>query len=394
MTDHQQVHGLALPRLADLLDKYRKDCSFFASRRGAMLALGKSNVMEIPELTKVMRQGKNGLPIMAAIPFSHHGGAHVVLPRQVSIISGPHDAGLPKERARRCPQAARSSRRPVITAVPSAAVYCRNVEQALAQIQGQAFEKVVLARSLKVEAGIDLPALLHRLARSNPAGYTFALELAGVAGDRRSLVGASPELLLAKRGRQIISNPLAGSIARSDDPLEDARRAQRLRLSAKDRHEHALVVNAVAAALKPFCISMNVPPEPSLLSTQTMWHLSTEVKGELGPGAPTSLELALALHPTPAVCGYPSPAAYDFIRRVEGFDRGLFSGLVGWSNASGDGEWAVTIRCAEIGATASTIYAGAGIVAGSQPEMELAETSAKMRTMLRAMNLESVLEVE
>lgn len=100
------------------------------------------------------------------------------------------------------------------------------------------------------------------------------------------------------------------------------------------------------------------------------------------------------MHPTPAVCGYPSPAAYDFIRRVEGFDRGLFSGLVGWSNASGDGEWAVTIRCAEIGATASTIYAGAGIVAGSQPEMELAETSAKMRTMLRAMNLESVLEVE
>jgi len=330
---------------------------------------------------------------MAAIPFSHHGGAHVVLPREVNIISGPHDAGLSKERTRRCPQAAQSLRRPVITAVPSAAAYCRNVEQALAQIRGRAFEKVVLARSLTVEAGIDLPALLHRLTRSNPGGYTFALELAGAAGDHRSLVGASPELLLAKRGRQVISNPLAGSIARSDDPLEDARRAQRLRRSAKDRHEHALVVNAVAAALKPFCISMEVPAEPSLLSTQTMWHLSTEVKGELGPGAPTSLELALALHPTPAVCGYPSPAAYDFIRRVEGFDRGLFSGW--WAGAmQRRRRWAVTIRCAEIGAAASIIYAGAGIVAGSEPEMELAETSAKMRTMLRAMNLESVLEVE
>lgn len=253
-------------------------------------------------------------------------------------------------------------------------------------------KKVVLSRSLTLDARLDLAALLRRLAGRNLLGYTFAIDLADAPGQRRTLIGASPELLLARYGRQVVSHPLAGSIPRSADAAEDQRRAEGLLRSGKDRHEHALVVDAVAAALRPFCRQLQVPTAPTLLATPTMWHLGTEVRGELADPATTALTLALALHPTPAVCGHPTAGARDFIAEVEGFDRRFFAGLVGWCDAAGDGEWAVTLRCAEVGEHSATLYAGAGIVAGSEPALELLETSAKLRTMLGAMDLESVLE--
>lgn len=120
-----------------------------------------------------------------------------------------------------------------------------------------------------------------------------------------------------------------------------------------------------------------------------MWHLSTELKGELTDLSVSSLELAAALHPTPAVCGTPTNAAKEAIKQIEPFDRGFFTGMVGWCDADGDGEWVVTIRCAEAEEHALRLYAGAGIVAGSKPEEELAETSAKFRTMLLAMGMNS-----
>nr|BFE82385.1 hypothetical protein GCM10020093_049860 [Planobispora longispora] len=214
---------------------------------------------------------------------------------------------------------------------------------------------------------------------------SFAAPLPG----GRTLIGASPELLVSRRGRTVISNPLAGSAARSADPAEDRRRAAALAASAKDLHEHRLVVEAVADALAPYCADLDVPNGPELTSTETMWHLSTRVTGVLRDPDTPVLALAAALHPTPAVCGTPRLRARRAIEELEPFDRGFYTGLVGWTDAAGDGEWAVTIRCAEAAGRMLRLYAGAGIVPGSDPDKELAETSAKFRTMLRALGVDT-----
>ncbi|MED2933316.1 chorismate-binding protein, partial [Bacillus wiedmannii] len=155
----------------------------------------------------------------------------------------------------------------------------------------------------------------------------------------------------------------------------------------KDLHEHAVVVEAVAAALRPYCHTLHVPEKPSVIHSEAMWHLSTEVKGELKDPNTTSLELAIALHPTPAVCGTPMEEAREAIQKIEPFDREFFTGMLGWSDLNGDGEWIVTIRCAEVQENTLRLYAGAGVVAESKPEDELAETSAKFQTMLKALGL-------
>ncbi|GIH78895.1 isochorismate synthase [Planobispora longispora] len=244
--------------------------------------------------------------------------------------------------------------------------------------------KAVLARTLELsrDEPVDVLDLLRPLAGRD---MSFAAPLPG----GRTLIGASPELLVSRRGRTVISNPLAGSAARSADPAEDRRRAAALAASAKDLHEHRLVVEAVADALAPYCADLDVPNGPELTSTETMWHLSTRVTGVLRDPDTPVLALAAALHPTPAVCGTPRLRARRAIEELEPFDRGFYTGLVGWTDAAGDGEWAVTIRCAEAAGRMLRLYAGAGIVPGSDPDKELAETSAKFRTMLRALGVDT-----
>lgn len=185
----------------------------------------------------------------------------------------------------------------------------------------------------------------------------------------------------------MISNPLAGSRPRSSDPVEDQRRHDELLTSAKDLHEHAVVVDAVTKALAPYCHTLDVPASPSVIQTETMWHLSTVVKGELTDSNVSSIDLALSLHPTPAVCGTPTADAREAIQAIEPFDRGFFTGMVGWADANGDGDWIVTIRCAEAEGHSLRLFAGAGVVKGSKAEEELAETSAKFNTMLHAMGI-------
>ncbi|NUP81508.1 MAG: isochorismate synthase, partial [Nonomuraea sp.] len=179
--------------------------------------------------------------------------------------------------------------------------------------------------------------------------------------------------------------------ARSADPAEDRRRAAALAASAKDLREHRLVVADVADALAPYCAGLRVPATPELTSTEAMWHLSTRITGTLRDPDVRALTLAAALHPTPAVCGTPEPGARRVIEALEPFDRGFYAGLAGWTDAAGDGEWAVAIRCAEVAEHTLRLYAGAGIVTGSDPDAELAETSAKFRTMLRALGVSDAL---
>jgi isochorismate synthase len=153
-----------------------------------------------------------------------------------------------------------------------------------------------------------------------------------------------------------------------------------------------VVVESVAEALRPFCRTLTVPDRPSLVGTSAVWHLSTQITGELIDPGISALRLACALHPTPAVCGTPPELARRTIAALEPFDRGFYAGAIGWCDAEGDGQWVVGIRCAElfepVGARPSmTLYSGAGIMPASQPALELAETSAKFQTLLRAMGL-------
>ncbi|MBX9403243.1 isochorismate synthase [Lysobacter sp. BMK333-48F3] len=368
-SSHQQWHARGL--LAPLTRAIDDDLAGAAERLLAQTAL---------------EHGR--LPLLGAVPFDRGQGACLWLPSQAVFA-----AGRARHRGAALSAVPGNERpRPAIESVPAPAQFKRNVERSLAQIRDGGLRKVVMSRSLRIGARVDVPQLLSQLLARAPSAYTFAMDLAAVQGAPACLIGSSPELLLAKRGARIVSNPLAGSIPRVADPDEDARRARGLLESAKDLHEHALVVEAVAASLAPYCRELQVPATPSLLATPTMWHLSTRVDGVLKDPATSSLRLALALHPTPAVCGAPTQLARDAIRELEGYDRGLFTGLVGWCDADGDGEWAVTIRCALVEEQQATVFAGAGIVAGSEPEAELTETSAKLGTMLGAMGLAHAVE--
>lgn len=395
MNDRLRAPALLAPQATDLLRLYRPGANLFASPHRSVLTQGCHAVL--PDgpadtlgarahqlLDEVGQEGQVRPLLIGAVPFKPDLPARLLVPEGLVWGWGVEGLCAPDTAASPCLVGK-------VSMAPSPADYQANVAHALRRFQNGTLDKVVLARTVSVEARIDVARLMQRLAYGNQRGYTFAIDLPSANEHHRTLVGASPELLVARHGRRVSSHPLAGSIPRSANPAEDQQRAQALLLSAKDHREHALVVDQVARALRPLCDKLDVPAQPSLVSTPTMWHLGTEISGTVADPSVTSLQLALALHPTPAVCGHPTAQARTFIDEVEGFERGFFTGLVGWCDGDGDGEWAVTIRCAEVGAQSARLYAGAGIVAGSDPALELAETSAKLRTMLRAMGLESLL---
>ncbi|MCP2163845.1 isochorismate synthase DhbC [Goodfellowiella coeruleoviolacea] len=405
-TDHQ-----VLPDLADqLLADYRPGvASFFATRRHTLLGQGVHTLIrpdpasgavtdlasQVRETLERVRTRGTATPIaVGAVPFDNSAPAvgplaKLVVPETIRF-AGPLTRQVIV--AGRAAPAEEPRTDWHIEQIPEPAAYRRGVAAALTRLAEGELDKVVLARSLRLtsDTDVDVPAMLRALARRDPHGYTFAVDLddpddqTAPPACRGTLVGASPELLLAKTGRQVVSRPLAGSAARASDPAEDRRRAEALLASAKDRHEHALVVAAVARSLGPFCRQLTVPTEPHLVRTAAMWHLATRITGELADERTSSLELAAALHPTPAVCGTPVGAARAAIAEIEPFDRGFYTGVVGWCDSAGDGEWVVTLRCGVANGGTLTLFAGAGIVPGSVPESELAETSAKFRTFLTA----------
>ncbi len=265
-------------------------------------------------------------------------------------------------------------------AEPEPEAYEVAVATAVARIREGGLRKVVLARTLRVEAGrrLDPTLLLRRLRAVEPDCFTFAADI----GEDRALVGASPELLVSRFGDEVRANPLAGSAPRAGDPDEDRANAKELGSSAKDRQEHSIVVEAVFRALQPLCSDLRYDVDPRLLATANVWHLSTRFRGTLKDPAPTALDLVEALHPTPAVCGDPGRRAMELIRELEPVPRGHYAGAVGWMDANGDGVWALALRCAELHGETARLFAGAGIVAESEPAKELDETERKFRAFL------------
>ncbi|UHJ58152.1 isochorismate synthase [Mycolicibacterium fortuitum] len=273
--------------------------------------------------------------------------------------------------------------------LPPGSVHRERVAEAIRQLRDPLvpIDKVVLARALRLTASSawDVRSVLRRLADADPAATVYLADLtpAGDTYTGTALVGASPELLVAREGEMVICRPFAGSAPRSDDPAVDAANATALAASAKNRHEHQLVVDVMRQALEPLCVDLQIADEPELHGTDALWHLSTPVVGRLREKRTTAIDLALALHPTPAVGGVPADRAAALIGELEG-DRGFYAGAVGWCDSSGDGRWVVSIRCAVLSADRYTALAsaGGGIVAESDPDDEVDETTTKFRTIL------------
>jgi menaquinone-specific isochorismate synthase len=251
------------------------------------------------------------------------------------------------------------------------------VDSATSRIRRGALRKVVLARDVHVwaEENLDGRALALRLAQRFPECFTFLCE---------GLVGATPELLVRRRGRRVESLVLAGSIGRGADAHEDEAMASALLSSEKDVSEHRLAVESVRDVLLSSCSDLIVDESPSLLRLANVQHLATSVAGTLDRDI-DALRLAGMLHPTAAVCGVPRPGALGLIRELEGMSRARYGGPVGWVDGAGDGEFGIALRCAELAGDRARLFAGAGIVSGSVPEAELEETRLKLRAMQSAL---------
>lgn len=343
-------------------------------------------------LDAIDREDEVGLPgtgpvAFAALPFADATPGSVVVPslvvgraedgtRWVTTVGPPDTIGGAVELAAPAtpPQdpstyTVRSSRTP--------AAWCGAVAAAVERLRAGELAKAVLAREVVVEAdaAIDILAVLRRLRAAYPSTMLYAVD---------GLVGATPELLVSRFGDVVRSHPFAGTTPRTGDPVADARAAAGLLASVKDRAEHRITIDMVLDTVLPFCSYVDSEPEPSIVSLANVQHLATLVEGRLSSPPATALALVAALHPTPAVGGWPATDALALIRELEELDRGRYTGAVGWVDADGDGRFGVAIRCAEIEGNRARLFAGNGIVADSDPETELAETRAKLQAMLAA----------
>jgi menaquinone-specific isochorismate synthase len=308
------------------------------------------SVMIVPSVVVGRRDGASWITTIGDADPSDAGRSRVHLPGQVRYSDGD----------------------------VSSAAFEQAVASAVERIRGGTVDKVVLARDLvaTTDEPIDVRALLAPLSRTYPSCWTFAVD---------GLVGATPELLVRRTGDHVVSRVLAGTTPRDSDAVVDAQHAAELLASGKDRVEHELAVRSVAEALGPFCSDLVVPRAPEVVRLANVQHLQTDVTGRLANGE-TALDLAAALHPTAAVCGTPTVRARSVIRELEGMDRGRYAGPVGWIDSRGDGAFGIALRCAQIeDAHTLRMFAGCGLVDGSDPAAELAESQTKLLAMREAL---------
>jgi isochorismate synthase len=393
------VRASSLGPAFDLLAAYAPG-GFFFEREGLGVAapslaggreIGASDLAGLARAAASELRGSDARAVaVGALPFLPGPASVWVPPRTVARVDGREtwlvDVGeegpgafVPERVTGELPHQA--FREVQLREEPVAAAYGEAVRAAVERIGSGELTKVVLARTLEVEAGRSLDArrLVHRLRAVEPHCFTFA---APTRPGPPSLVGASPELLVSRRGDRVRSTPLAGTAPRAGDLDEDVASAEALAASSKNREEHAIVVEAVADVLGSFCDDLSFDAEPVLEPTANVWHLATRFEGTLRDPSASVLDVLAELHPTPAVCGTPRSDALVTISALEGFDRGAYAGPVGWVDASGDGDWALALRCASLGDDRATLYAGAGIVAGSDAASEIDETDRKFRAFL------------
>lgn len=329
----------------------------------------------------VARPG-TGPVAFAALPFDRDAAAAFVVPEVIVGRAADGARWVTRIGGRDLPLVAddEPAPRPATYSVHStsdAAEWMDLVAAATKTIVDGAFDKVVLAREVVVEADVPLPrrGLLDRLRRAFPGCFTFSID---------GMVGASPELLVSRSGDTVRAHPMAGTAPRGGDPSADARLAAGLLSSTKDRWEHQLTIDMVWETLLPFCSYVDSEPEPSIVAVANVQHLASLVEGRLSTPAAPVTELVAALHPTPAVSGSPRDPALAFISGREGIVRDTYAGPVGWVDAAGNGTWAVGIRSALLDGCTARLFAGVGVVNDSDPAAELAETEAKFQAVLSA----------
>lgn len=395
-----------LPEPPDLLAQAGDDGVLFREEHGGLAGRGEALRIELPglwdsdavaEASAVLAEIETDDPVgrpgtgpvaIGALPFDPTAPGHLVVPRRIFGRAGdigwlttvePYDAGSgpvdigpepgasgpPPDEFRLTPTMAHAEWKEVVAA-------------AVETLERGDLDKVVLARRIDIEANrpFVVSDVLERLAALYPSCMVYSVE---------GFLGASPELLIRRCGEELVSHPLAGTVARSGDAHGDELLVARLMESPKTRREHRLVVEAIADSLRPLCDSLSVPEAPSVLGLRNVSHLATRIDGRLNGERPTALELAARLHPTPAVGGTPTDAAVDYMQKVEGFDRGRYAGPVGWIDGHGDGCFALGIRGAQVSGDRASLYAGNGIVRGSDPADELAETQLKLQALLAAL---------
>ena len=261
--------------------------------------------------------------------------------------------------------------------------WCDKIGMAVERIKAGELQKVVLARSVEVIATDDfvIGDILSRLHALFPSCMVFSVH---------GFIGASPELLVSRKGSAVRAHPLAGTIARSGDSETDAKLAANLLASSKDRWEHSLVLGTFQELLGPLCDELDIPSTPSIMALRNVSHLGTLITGSLrardvaDAKAPSALQLAGLLNPTAAVGGVPTDIALAVQQELEPEPRGTYAGPVGWVDAAGNGEWAVGLRSARIAGNRARMFAGGGIVADSEPVSELVETQLKLQALLAA----------
>ncbi len=265
--------------------------------------------------------------------------------------------------------------------MPDAQTWRARVRAAIDAIANGELIKVVLARRLSIQMKCPVVPgeLAERLARNHRGCYVLSFPF-----ERGWVVAATPELLTSKRDRRLISHALAGTAKRHDEPAANANAASALLGSAKERQEHTVVVDAIAAGMADLCDEVEHPTAPMVLPLRFLQHLWTPLAGHLRPGV-SLLDAVTHLHPTPAVLGSPVDAARGWLAKIAESRDGLYSGVVGWIDTKGDGDAVVVLRSAYIDGRTVVLWAGAGIVAESDPDAELSETELKLATMLEAL---------
>lgn len=325
--------------------------------------------------------------VVGALPFERDKPAALTVPAEIIREDGPLE---PHAHYRSGPGAVLHAR--VSGVDPSPVEHLRRVNAAISTIRRTVLRKVVLARAVDIafDPPVDPLLVAARLIDNsyNRDGFIADLSPAGPEYTGAMLVGSSPEVLIKRQGSTVTAYPLAGSAPRSADPARDAATGRELHASAKNLEEHRYVVEHLRAALTPLCSRVDIPELPELTRTNEMWHLATPITATLADASISALELALRVHPTPAICGTPTDAAEALITTAES-PRRFYAGAVGWCDSTGDGEYMVAIRCAEVAGDgrSARAWAGGGIVADSDAQEEFDETTAKLRTIMASLGL-------
>lgn len=400
---------VALDEAPDLIAEAGESGYLWRRDDGGLAANGVAARIDLPEglgdagrlgavleaLSEIRSDDAVGLPgcgplVVGALPFDPSSPGHLVIPQRIvghdgtrawATTIGPVGSTEPPGAPVR-PSGSPPDYFTLASSMPHSD-WRAVVAAAVDTIKRGELRKVVLARRVDITANrpFVVTDVLSRLQALYPSCMVFSVE---------GFLGASPELLIRRVGEAVESHPLAGTVARSGDTRSDDALVAGLMASGKARHEHQVVVDELRAALEPVCAELEIPDSPSVMALRNVSHLGTHISGRLSPpGAggrlPTALELVAMVHPTPAVGGNPTDAAVRYATDVEGFDRGRYAGPVGWMDSRGDGEFALGIRCAEVSGARARIYAGNGVVAGSDPADELAETQLKLQALLAAL---------